>query len=148
MKFAIEIKMEVEVTIDDISPANVIRDLSFYGNRMELINDDESFGRGAQNQRLLDALKADGNLLAHYTELRALFEAFSALEEGTELSDRFSEQMDEVEQLLIKRLKAEDSKWFSGAIKAGFWSETTEHFNKAFRITVSDPVLCSKTVAL
>jgi len=139
MKFNIHIKFAAEVAVEDITTAKVIQDLACYANRVELIDDDLSFEIGAKNQRLLDLLRADSNLLLRYAKLRALLEAFRLLEDPNNFQKNADDELERIEQSLIGELTNDDAKWFRGAIDEGLWAENTEHFINAFVIDIADP---------
>ena len=149
MKFAIEIKMDAEVEIKDITSATVIRNLVQPAKPkslvLEEIMDDRHFEIAARNQRLLAQLRADRALLLRYGKLIGLFEALSALE-GTDEKEKIADKMDDLEISLVNRLNYEDKKWFRNAMKLGVWSESTEQFGKAFHVSVSSPQVKAKCV--
>ena len=138
MKFAIEIKMTVELEVENITDAKVIRNLAHYHNKMDLIMDDKNFEEASKHQRLLDQLKADKALLLRYGKLLALFEALTNLEE-TNCIGKIADEMHEIEISLTTRLDGKDARWFQDVIKQKLWGERTEHFRNAFRVTVSKP---------
>ncbi|MGH7990182.1 MAG: hypothetical protein ACREDS_08360 [Limisphaerales bacterium] len=149
MKFTVEIKMTVEINVEKITKAAVIRDLVQPAKPkavvMEEIMDDRLFERAARNQRLLDQLQADEALLLRYAKMLAAFEAFSVLESASE-HEKLGDQMERIEISLLNRLNEADAAWFEGAIKNEVWSESTAHFSNAFRVTVSKPEVRSEYI--
>ncbi|MCE0496578.1 MAG: hypothetical protein LV481_01340 [Methylacidiphilales bacterium] len=149
MKFAVEIKMMVEITLEEITDATVIRGMAQPAKPREIlieeIMEDQPFEIARRNQRLLDQIKADEALLLRYASILAGWEALAALERNRE-EQRLSDEIEEVETKLINRLNESDAEWFRGAMKHEAWTESTEDFRGAFRATVSEPELSTKHV--
>jgi hypothetical protein len=149
MKFAVEIKMTVEISVEKITNAAVIRDLVQPAKPkavvMEEIMDDCRFEIAARNQRLLNQLQADEALLLRYAKMLATFEALSALE-GASGHKKLGDQMERIEISLLNRLNEPDATWFKGAIKNELWSENTAYFRNAFHVKVSKPEVRSKCI--
>jgi hypothetical protein len=150
MKFAVEIKLTVEIKVEEITKADVIRDMAQPAKPREILMEeilsDWPFERMEKNQKLLAAIQADKKLLLRYAKALATWEALSALE-GEASKPNSEGKLDLIQTSLLNRLDEADAKWFREAIDHDFFYESTDDFQRAFRVNVSEPAVKTELVS-
>src|SRR5215212_7357357 len=126
----IRVGLEFFVDMEAITRENVAKDLNDASNRDELLKDPETWEYAQKEQRLLDLLLQNRELLEEVIKKLVVEKIEPTL--NSELHAAFEINQDEQELLwpLLEKLPDEDATHFQGAIDNDVFYESTGHIWK------------------
>lgn len=132
-----KITLEFTISVNDITPERIMKDLYPESNHQKLIYDPELWAIAEPEKRLLHALLKNEDLLRRYVKKHFMGDMDYGIDQHVDIIRNALDIDDEEDEILLSPifsdLSQEDVEWINESIRNESFSDKTEHFFSSFK---------------